>query len=212
MNDALKPQIIPLCSPNTLFMFTFMQTLSNSWLLLFFTCLSKLTVTSESFSIGNQISSNMSLWTPFLLLWQQFFVTLPVLYEHVKIMTVWMLQYRHAEQKVLCDCDAPFQCCQTEGFEIHHVTVLFHQVKDVSGNTAALQRKLCHTNFHILKERLPVYYTTAWHTEIGFLHKTHCTSYNQPEPKVTWLRCQCLRLDSSDWCLNEFYWHFKNTK
>lgn len=96
-----------------------------------------------------------------------------------------MLQYRHAEQKVLCDCDAPFQCCQTEGLEIHHVTVIFHQGKDVSGNTAALQRKLCHTNFHILKERLPVYYTTARHTEIGFLHKTHCTSYNQPEPKVS---------------------------
>lgn len=68
----------------------------------------------------------------------------------------------HKYQKVLHDLDASFQCCQTEGFKIHHIAVIFHHMKQaVTGNISAFQRKLCHTNFYILKEKLHVYYTTA---------------------------------------------------
>lgn len=70
-------------------------------------------------------------------------------------------------QKVLRDLDVPFQCCQTEGFKTHRIAVIFHHMKEaLTGNILAFQRKpkprqLCHTNFYILKERLPIYYTTV---------------------------------------------------
>ena len=66
----------------------------------------------------------------------------------------------HRYQEVLHDLNAPFQCCQTEG--MHHIAVIFHHMKEaVTGIISAFQRKLCHTNFYILKERLHPYYTTA---------------------------------------------------
>lgn len=149
-------------------MFTFMQTLSNSWLSVVFTCLSKESATSE-FLYREKYESHKTWVSEHPSFSDRSSVISPVLYRHVKVTTNCLnATTQRAESAAWLWC--PILMQSDRRVWIHHVTVIFHQVKeDVSRNIVALQRKLCYTNFHRLKERLLVYDT----------HRLY-TLYNQP--------------------------------